>query len=182
MSAGLDSQRRFFNRFPHPALFLPSAGGKASWPCAQGAALISRTGAPVMTRWKRIISVSVILTAVICVILAAPITAFLTQSVQYHDQLSSHASGGPPALGAFLTRAQPFDYFLSPAAMTQPDMLVAAPNVTSLTPSSTTAGGPGFTLTVNGSGFLPTFSIHINGSNRSTTYVDSTKLTTPIAG
>ena len=43
------------------------------------------------------------------------------------------------------------------------------PMITSLSPPSTPAGGPGFTLTVNGSGFLPTSQVQWNGSNRQTT-------------
>ena len=54
------------------------------------------------------------------------------------------------------------------------------PSIGSLSPSSATAGGAGFTLTVTGSGFISSSVVQWNGSNRSTTYVSSTQLTAPI--
>ena len=61
-----------------------------------------------------------------------------------------------------------------------PANLEAAPLISSLSPSSATAGGPQFTLTVNGSDFgslLTTATVRWNGSNRQTTFVNSTELT-----
>jgi hypothetical protein len=55
-----------------------------------------------------------------------------------------------------------------------------APTTTSLLPSSATAGGPAFTLTVNGTNFVATSKVHWNGSSRSTTFVSATKLTAMI--
>jgi hypothetical protein len=52
--------------------------------------------------------------------------------------------------------------------------------VTSVTPSSAVAGGPAFTLTVNGTNFTSTSVVQWNGSNRTTTFVDSTRLTAAI--
>jgi uncharacterized delta-60 repeat protein len=54
------------------------------------------------------------------------------------------------------------------------------PNVSTLLPSNVMAGSPGFTLTVDGTGFLPSFVIRINGVDRTTTFVDSMHLTTMI--
>jgi len=54
-----------------------------------------------------------------------------------------------------------------------------APTITSLSPASATAGGPAFTLTVNGTDFV--YSVVLwNGSNRVTTLVNSTQLTAQI--
>ena len=56
----------------------------------------------------------------------------------------------------------------------------ADPVISSLSPSSATAGGPQFTLTVNGSDFggvLTTATVRWNGSNRQTTRVSITQLT-----
>ncbi|MGA8153379.1 MAG: hypothetical protein WB952_20680 [Terriglobales bacterium] len=50
------------------------------------------------------------------------------------------------------------------------------PKLISIAPSSATAGGPGFTLTVNGSDFVPASVVNWNGSPRSTTYVSKTEL------
>src|SRR5579872_6982900 len=59
-----------------------------------------------------------------------------------------------------------------------------APTVASISPSSAAAGGAGFTLTVNGSNFLPGSTVQWNGSYGqpplSTTYVSATELTVAI--
>ena len=54
--------------------------------------------------------------------------------------------------------------------------LNSRPHLTSLVPNNTDAGGPAFTLTVNGSNFVPTTVVNWNGSPRSTTYVSSTEV------
>jgi hypothetical protein len=48
--------------------------------------------------------------------------------------------------------------------------------ISSLSPSSATAGGPGFNLTVNGSGFLSGATVQWNGSGLATTYVSGNQL------
>jgi hypothetical protein len=50
------------------------------------------------------------------------------------------------------------------------------PTITSLSPSSTTAGGGDFTLTVNGMNFVSDSVVRWNGSDRETTFVSSTQL------
>jgi hypothetical protein len=57
---------------------------------------------------------------------------------------------------------------------------VSAPTITSLSPASAIAGTAGFTLTVNGTNFISTSVVRWNGSDRGTTFVDSTKLTAAI--
>jgi len=54
------------------------------------------------------------------------------------------------------------------------------PFLTTLSPSSATAGGAAFTLTVNGSDFVNGSVVRWNGSDRATTYVSSTQLTASI--
>jgi hypothetical protein len=54
------------------------------------------------------------------------------------------------------------------------------PTVNALSPSSATAGGPAFTLTVTGTGFVSTSQVLWNGSPAPTTYVSSTSLTAQI--
>jgi serine protease len=51
------------------------------------------------------------------------------------------------------------------------------PEITSLSPSSKAPGGSGFTLTVNGNGFVGASVVRWNGAARATTFVSSTKLT-----
>jgi hypothetical protein len=54
------------------------------------------------------------------------------------------------------------------------------PTTTSLSPSSATAGGVTFTLTVNGTNFVNGSTVRWDGSDRTTTYVGSTQLTASI--
>jgi len=51
------------------------------------------------------------------------------------------------------------------------------PTITTLSPTSATAGGAAFTLTVNGTGFVTSSSVvNWNGTNRKTTFVNATQL------
>jgi hypothetical protein len=54
------------------------------------------------------------------------------------------------------------------------------PVITSLSPASVGAGGPAFTLTVNGTGFVVGSVAQVNGANRQTTVVSATQLTVQI--
>ncbi len=56
----------------------------------------------------------------------------------------------------------------------------ATPSVSSLSPASATAGGPGFSLTVNGSGFLPASAVEWNGASLATSYVSATQLSASV--
>lgn len=54
--------------------------------------------------------------------------------------------------------------------------------LTSLAPNGATVGGPAFTLTVNGSGFISGATVQWNGSPLSTTFVNGTQLTAVVPG
>ncbi|MGE0884029.1 MAG: IPT/TIG domain-containing protein [Blastocatellales bacterium] len=54
------------------------------------------------------------------------------------------------------------------------------PTLTSLTPNSAQAGGPSFTLTVNGTNFVSGSVVRWNGSDKMTTFVSATQLTAMI--
>jgi uncharacterized protein (TIGR03437 family) len=56
----------------------------------------------------------------------------------------------------------------------------ALPSVSRLSPTSASAGGPAFTLTVNGSGFLSGSAVEWNGSLLSTSYVSGDQLTASV--
>jgi uncharacterized protein (TIGR03437 family) len=56
-------------------------------------------------------------------------------------------------------------------------IVTPAPTVTSITPASVAAGGPSFTLTVRGAGFLSGDVVEWGGSPMMTTLIDSTQLT-----
>jgi uncharacterized protein (TIGR03437 family) len=53
--------------------------------------------------------------------------------------------------------------------------------VSDLNPSSAAAGGPAFTLTVNGSGYVPGSTVQWNGSPLTTSYVSGAQLTAPVS-
>jgi hypothetical protein len=55
------------------------------------------------------------------------------------------------------------------------------PTTTSLSPGSATAGGSGFTLTVNGSNFVSGSTVQWNGSARTTAFVSPAQLTASIS-
>ena len=50
------------------------------------------------------------------------------------------------------------------------------PTLSTISPTSATAGGAAFTLTVNGTNFISASKVRWNGSDRTTTYVSSTQL------
>ena len=56
-------------------------------------------------------------------------------------------------------------------------VLNPSPSISSINPTSVVAGGAGFTLTVNGSNFVSSSFVNLNGTGWSTTYVSSTQLT-----
>jgi hypothetical protein len=56
-----------------------------------------------------------------------------------------------------------------------------APTVTQLMPSSAMAGGPAFTLTVNGSNFANGAAVYWNGAIRDTTFISASRVTAAIA-
>jgi Galactose oxidase-like, Early set domain/Calx-beta domain len=58
--------------------------------------------------------------------------------------------------------------------------LPPVPGLTTLSPNSATAGGPAFTLTVNGSNFVSDSVVQWNGTVRTTTFVSATQLTAAI--
>jgi uncharacterized repeat protein (TIGR01451 family) len=54
------------------------------------------------------------------------------------------------------------------------------PTTTSISPSSVTAGSSSFTMTVNGTNFIPTSVVQIGGVSLTTTYVSATQVTVTI--
>jgi hypothetical protein len=66
--------------------------------------------------------------------------------------------------------------FATPATGQNPVPLVSQP----LVPDATAPGGAGFTLTVNGAGFVSASVVNWNGSPRATTFVSSSQLTAAV--
>ena len=56
----------------------------------------------------------------------------------------------------------------------------ATPTISSLNPTCATAGGPQFTLTVNGTNFVSTSTVNWNGTALTTAFVSSTQLTATV--
>jgi hypothetical protein len=56
-----------------------------------------------------------------------------------------------------------------------------APSIAQLSPDTAKAASPGFTLTVNGSGFSNNAVVNWNGTAQTTAYVTANQLTAPIA-
>jgi uncharacterized protein (TIGR03437 family) len=61
--------------------------------------------------------------------------------------------------------------------ITQPNPV---PTISNLSPNTAIEGGPSFTLTVNGTGFVNSSQVKYDGADRPTTFVNSTKLTAVI--
>jgi len=55
--------------------------------------------------------------------------------------------------------------------------IAGALTITNLSPYTAVAGGPGFTLTVDGTGFTPSSVVSWNGASLATTYINATQLT-----
>src|SRR4029077_9889971 len=81
------------------------------------------------------------------------------------------ATGGTDCEGNVLSSAEIY----TPAGA-NPVPLINQP----LVPDAATPGGPGFTLTVNGTGFVTGSVVNWNGSARATTFVSTSQLTTTI--
>lgn len=54
------------------------------------------------------------------------------------------------------------------------------PNITSLSPSGVSTGGPGFQLKVFGTNFVAQSAVSVNGSSRATSFIDSTLIETEV--
>jgi Tol biopolymer transport system component len=94
-------------------------------------------------------------------------------------------SGTPQEGGNYTFTLQATDAEAPPVTATNDfSLTVIAPNpvpaISSLSPSSATAGGAAFTLTVDGSSFVSGATVDWNGSARTTTFVSATQLTAAI--
>jgi hypothetical protein len=116
-------------------------------------------------------SVSQLATAAWSGCYAASGASFTSESrrwIQYRVQLASTDPSATPTV-----RQVSVAYAVSSSNPT--------PTVTALTPMAVSAGGPDFTLTVDGSSFVPGATVHWNGAARPTTFVSATQLTAAIA-
>jgi hypothetical protein len=72
------------------------------------------------------------------------------------------------------------DMVLESVSVVNPVISNPVPTITTLVPPSAAPGGPAFTLTVNGTGFINSSVVRWNGADRTTTRVSSTQLTAQI--
>jgi serine protease len=86
----------------------------------------------------------------------------------------------PTGTGAKCTTATCGAGIIDAAAAVSMQINNPTPVISSLSPSSSQAGGPAFTLTVNGNNFISTSEVRWNNSPRTATYVSSTQLTAAI--
>ena len=96
------------------------------------------------------------------------------------DGMLRTASGSMNSRSGPAAKLSPGGLLLLWIVVCQGGLAQTTPAITSISPVAVTAGGPGFTLTVTGSGFLTNSVVQINGSNRPTAYVSGLKLTSTI--
>ena len=104
-----------------------------------------------------------------------------------HTATTETITGTPPIqTGAYNYQVQATDSASTPVTITVTftgtvAAASATPTLTSLNPTSATAGGAAFTLTASGSNFISTAQIVWNGSPLSTAFVSATQLTASIS-
>jgi trimeric autotransporter adhesin len=105
---------------------------------------------------------------------AAP-PAYLTVVIPYTDTLAAGTATITVSNGSLISNSVNF-------TVTAPSPL-AAPTVTSITPSSAMAGSPGFgfVLIVTGTNFFPCSKVQFGSSQPSTTYLNPTQLSIPVS-
>ncbi len=96
----------------------------------------------------------------------------LTAAIQAGDVAT------PGQVGVFVVNPAPGGGNSTSSTFT---ILGPPPTISSLSPSSVVAGGPAFTLTVNGLNFMSGSTVNFNNSPRTTTFVSTTQLTTAIS-
>jgi len=96
--------------------------------------------------------------------------------------LALNTTGGQIVLLAGnLPVAQPFPVAAPiPTPAPTPAPTAQTPTITSLSPGSASVGGPAFSIAVNGTNFIASSTVKLNGSARNTTFVSTTQLTAAI--
>src|SRR5664280_1575221 len=96
------------------------------------------------------------------------LSMYVTRSSSANRRVCRLLSGSPLALIVMLV------------GMCLPATAQVAPAITGISPTTVSAGGPNFTLTVTGSGFLTNSVVQIKGSNRPAVYKSTLQLTATI--
>ncbi len=110
------------------------------------------------------------------------IEVFKDDVLMINPTSSQYASGAVALYGERNTVAQFNNVLVRKYAATEPVATITQSTViTSLSPSSATAGGPAFTLTVNGGNFTVNSVVQWNGSARTTTFLSGSQLQASIS-
>src|SRR5258708_7664131 len=104
-------------------------------------------------------------------------TTTFVSSTQLTATIPASDIASPGTLSISVTNAAPGGGTSSALALAVNNPV---PSLSSISPSNATAGSAGFTLTVNGSNFMSGSIVRVNGSNRTTTFVSSARLTAAI--
>ena len=99
-----------------------------------------------------------------------------------NNGLAFNTTGGQIVLiGGNLPVAAPFPPATPiPTPAPTPAPTAQTPAIASLSPGSASAGSPAFSITLNGTNFIPTSAVKFNGSARTTTFVSATQLSAAI--
>ncbi len=100
-----------------------------------------------------------------------------------NNGLAFNTSGGQIVLiGGNLPVAPPFPAATPiPTPAPTPAPTAQTPAIASLNPGSASAGGPALSITVNGTNFIATSTVRLNGSARTTTFISPTQLIAAIS-
>ena len=99
-----------------------------------------------------------------------------------NNGLAFNTTGGQIVLiGGNLPVAPPFPAPTPiPTPAPTPAPTAQTPAIAFLNPGSASVGGPAFSITINGTNFIATSTVKLNGSARTTTFISSTQLTAAI--
>jgi len=107
-------------------------------------------------------------------------TTTFVSSTQLTATVVAADIASPGTLSITVNNAAPGGGTSSAATLTVTNPANPVPVMSSISPGSVTAGSGAITLTVNGSNFISGSVVRVNGSNRTTTLVNSTQLTAAI--
>jgi hypothetical protein len=103
-------------------------------------------------------------------------TTQLTALIPYTDTIMQGTATITVSSGSAVSNSASFSVAVPPSPLPAPTVSTTAP----IAPSSAMVGSGPFTLTVTGANFVPCSFIKWNGSQRTTTYLNPTQLSTPI--
>ncbi|NWG14674.1 MAG: putative Ig domain-containing protein, partial [Acidobacteria bacterium] len=107
-------------------------------------------------------------------------TTTFVNSTELRASIAASDVASPGTANITVSNPAPGGGTSGPQTLSIISLAAGAPTITSVSPESVPAGGEAFTLTVNGTGFVPGSVVQFNGQNRSTSFVSPTQLTAAI--